>query len=78
MGRLAEKDVMPELGRAAPILSAFFELSTERQVGMGIGPIPMSAIRDYLERYGLPVWWTEVITASDGHFLSLQSKTEPA
>jgi hypothetical protein len=28
--------------------NAFWELSTERQIGMAIGPIPVSKIRDYL------------------------------
>ena len=32
--------------------SAFTELSTERQVGMGVGPIPHSAIVAYAERMG--------------------------
>jgi len=54
---------MAERGRAAPdefydlpevashltlIWSAFWELGTERQLGMSIGPIPASKIREYL------------------------------
>lgn len=56
---------MPDLGAYAPILSAFMELSTERQIGMGIGPIPMSKVMDYLERYRLPSWWARVISEAD-------------
>jgi hypothetical protein len=32
--------------------AAFAELSTERQMGMGVGPIPWSAIDRYAERWG--------------------------
>jgi hypothetical protein len=33
--------------------SAFNELSSERQISMGVGPIPRSAIRDYAVEYEL-------------------------
>jgi hypothetical protein len=33
--------------------SAFADLSTDRQVGFGIGPIPGSAIRAYAQWYGI-------------------------
>ena len=32
---------------------AFLELSTCRDVGMGLGPIPWTAMNAYAERYGL-------------------------
>jgi len=32
---------------------AFYELSTERQIGMGIGPIPRSAVMAYAAEWGL-------------------------
>lgn len=32
---------------------AFCELSTERQIGMGVGPIPYSKAREYAQRYEL-------------------------
>jgi hypothetical protein len=75
-GRVADEDRAPALGNCGPILSAFHELSTERHVGMALGPIPMSKIVDYLERYGLPMWWGEVISAADSTFLQLQSKDD--
>jgi hypothetical protein len=34
-------------------MNAFHRLGTCRQLGMGIGPIPWSAIEDYAVRYGL-------------------------
>lgn len=38
-------DIEPHLNL---IWSAFWDLSTERQIGMGIGPIPVSKISEYL------------------------------
>ncbi len=64
---------MPELGRYTPILSAFMELSTERQIGMSVGPIPMSKVYEYLDRYDLPLWWVEVISAADAMTLKLHA-----
>ncbi len=34
-------------------MNAFWELSTERQIGMAMGPIPHSKILEYGERRGL-------------------------
>ena len=34
-------------------MEAFNELSTERQIGMGVGPIPRSAIRAYAQELGI-------------------------
>jgi hypothetical protein len=34
-------------------ISSFWELSTERQFGMGIGPVPASAIERMAERIGV-------------------------
>jgi hypothetical protein len=38
-------EIEPQL---MPLWNAFWELSTERQIGMAIGPIPVSKIRQYL------------------------------
>jgi hypothetical protein len=57
-----------------PILSAFMELSTERQIGMSIGPIPLSKVTEYLERYDLPYWWSGVISAADSTALQLNAE----
>ena len=35
------------------IWSAFWDLSTDRSSGMGVGPIPFSAIDRFAERYGI-------------------------
>ena len=64
---------MPELGCHAPIVSAYYELSTERQIGMGMGPIPMSKVMEYLWQHGLPVWWARVISSADAFELKMQA-----
>lgn len=69
-GRLDPEDVEPDLGRFGPVLGAFVELSTERQYGMSVGPIPMSAIESYLSVHKLPDWWAQVITGIDRYFLA--------
>lgn len=40
---------------------AFHELSTERQIGMGVGPIPFLAILAYARHYDLDYEETEVL-----------------
>jgi len=57
-------------------LAAFWELGTERQIGMSIGPIPHSAIVAYADRRG---WHDEAlfldcIRAMDGVFLDYMAK----
>lgn len=34
-------------------MNSFWELNTERQIGMGLGPIPSSKITEYGHRVGL-------------------------
>ena len=46
------------------------ELGTERQIGMAVGPIPLSAVRSYLKEHGLPEWWEPVIRQVDNHILA--------
>jgi len=57
---------------------AFGDLSTERQIGMSVGPIPYSAVRamaveDNLSRAEAATFHY-VIRALDNHFLSKQAK----
>ena len=56
-------------------MGAIAELSTERQIGMSIGPIPVSAIEAYLSKYGLPEWWMAVITRVDAYMLDEHSQS---
>lgn len=64
----------PDLGRYRPIVGAVMELSTERQIGMSVGPIPVSAINNYLAEYGLPDWWAPVISRIDKSLLDEANK----
>jgi len=46
------------------------ELSTERSIGMGVGCIPMSKIRDYVTEFKLPDWYTPVLAQVDAHYVT--------
>lgn len=54
--------------------NAFSELSSERQIGMGIGPIPRSKIREFAAEYGLcsdaEEFFYNVIRAMDTEYIS--------
>lgn len=59
-------------------LDAFDELSTERQIGMTLGPIPASAIRDFANRAKLDkemegILW-RIIRQLDSWFLDFSHK----
>ena len=76
-GRMEKEDEMPELGRYQPLLLAFSELSTERQIGMSVGPIPVSAIRRHLAEFSLPDWWLGVLRRVDNTYLTdMQTQAE--
>jgi len=49
-GRLADKDLMPEISGDRWLLRAFYDLCTVRQQG---GSIPITAIWEYADRYDL-------------------------
>ena len=54
--------------------NAFCELTGERQMGMGLGPIPLTAIWAYADRHGLAEDETEelvyLIREADKEFLA--------
>ena len=54
-------------------IGAFFELSSCRQIGMGLGPIPWSAIVEYADRVRLAAdvrrMFVDVMRLLDGFFL---------
>lgn len=59
---------------AQDILQAFWDLSTDRQVGLGTGPIPFSAIDAYAHRHGVEdpdefQLWYRLIRKCDKVFL---------
>lgn len=58
---------------------AFWELSTERQVGMSPGPIPGSAIRDYAasdQGYNAACF-SQIIRSMDDFYLSWGQEAAP-
>lgn len=77
---------MPKAIQDAPVLlpglgfyyEAFLELSSCRQIGMGTGPIPWTAIQEYADRVGIRGQererFTEVIRAVDVAYLEHQVK----
>lgn len=44
---------MPDIGGLDFYVDAFLELSTSRQIGMSVGPIPFTAIAEYYRVYNL-------------------------
>ena len=56
---------------------AFWELSSERQMGMGLGPIPYRALRSYADDGGIVGdhfdLFRSVIRQLDGEYLARQS-----
>lgn len=51
--------------------SAFWELSTERQIGMGVGPIPVSRIRRHAPEFGMDTSsFVRIMRRMDDEYLS--------
>lgn len=69
---------MPNVGSYLPIVGAVMELSTERQIGMSIGKIPVSVINKYLKEHDLPDWWAPVIAAVDDAVIKNMASEESA
>jgi len=44
-------------------LDAWFDLDTCREVGMGLGPIPWTAIIDYAREYELQKWHKDIFVS---------------
>lgn len=61
-------------------MEAFQELSTERQMGMGLGPIPNSKIKEYASDCGFDVLLRDafifIIRAMDNAFLAWYNKQQ--
>lgn len=60
---------MPDLGPTTWLMRAFKDLSTERHIGMALGPIPLSAIWAYADRHQLGELFTLQIQRLDEHYL---------
>jgi hypothetical protein len=60
---------------------AFNDLTSERQIGMGIGPIPYSALRAYATEYGIRGhdefdYFRWLLQAMDNHYLAHVNSSE--
>lgn len=70
-GRLSPADRRPAVLRWLWLFRAFRELSTCRALGMGVGPIPLSAVHAYIDRYGLPEWSVDALLRIDAVWLKV-------
>lgn len=72
---MKESDLEPHLGEFEFYLEAFKELSSCRSVGMALGPIPFTAVVEYVRYYEIEdVDFHYLIRRLDDHYLLLQSK----
>lgn len=72
----------PELDEAFEFyVDAFWELSTERQFGMGIGPIPITAMQAYARHYEMDdeeeFDFVYFIKAMDATYIKEQTEKKP-
>jgi len=75
--KLSEKDRMPDFGEILFYLHSFVELSSERQSGMGLSPIPFSKILLYQIHFCLDEDFVDIIRAIDSLYLKeIDSKTK--
>jgi hypothetical protein len=79
-GMLKDEDKEPDIGGFQFYFDAFQELSTSRQVGMGLGPIPFTAIAEYFRIYELADFdeFAYLIRRMDNVFLELESAEDAA
>jgi hypothetical protein len=74
--RLKEADKMPDIGHDVFYIKCFYELSTERNNGMGMGPIPISKIWDYQARFKLDFDFCDIILQLDNQYLLKELKKD--
>lgn len=70
-GKIKDGEKMPYLGHDSFYLQCFYELSTTRNIGMGVGPIPINFIYDYVERFKLDHDFIDIILRVDSFYLEL-------
>lgn len=66
---------MPELDPILdqPYLEAFYMLDSSRQIGMGLGPIPLSEMNDLWDRIKLDTWEDFVYIMQQADFAYLKA-----
>lgn len=88
---IKRRQQLPEKIANAPVVlaglelyyEAFLELSTDREIGMGIGPIPWSSIDRYALRAGLVsdddyADFKDLVRAMDGAFMRYEQQRTKA
>jgi hypothetical protein len=69
-GKLKPEDVMPESNDGEGMLMDIFnELSTSRQIGMGVGYIPITTLWEAKDRYKLTDAAISMLRALDNEFV---------
>lgn len=64
----------PDIAGNQWLLNAFYELSTCRQIGMDLGPIPLTAIQAYSDRHELGELFVLQIMEIDRLWLASRNK----
>ena len=72
-GQLSLEHTKPDISAESFYLECFSELSSERQIGMDIGPIPISKIIWYQEHFKLSNIFQHVIMGIDHEYLNLRA-----
>ena len=62
------------MGAAGWLVECFCELETERQIGLDVGPIPITAIQQYADRHGLGELFIRQILEIDRAYVKAQRK----
>lgn len=75
-GMLEDRDLMPNIKGLEFYMSSFQELGTSRQISMGVGPIPFTAIVEYSKIYDVGEFeeFLYVIRKMDETYLSVVNK----
>jgi hypothetical protein len=73
-GKIKPEDVRPEFCDGDHVmLNLFFELSTARQIGMGVGPIPIGTFWEAQKRHRLPDAAVTLLQRCDIEFMRVTS-----
>jgi hypothetical protein len=79
-GFIKPEDQEPDITGFEFYYDAFAELSTARQIGLGIGPIPFTAISEYTKLFEIPDFeeFCYVIRRMDQTYLELNVDSKQA
>jgi len=70
-GKIKAADLKPEINDGFVLLMQIFsELSTSRQMGMSVGPIPANILWDAQKRYGLTDAALDMLRSLDLQFVN--------